>query len=104
MSLQSIGVYYVENNVEDNDLHTAYDHVTFTRPGYLQNTKMYNIPHEDGSVDYIEIPINKDNTYDRENVKYISKGSTRTLTKQETYNYFTEESWSPYNVPQKYWR
>ena len=104
VSLQSIGVYYVENNVEDNDLHTAYDHVTFTRPGYLQNTKMYNIPHEDGSVDYIEIPINKDNTYDRENVKYISKGNTRTLTRQETYNYFTEESWSPYNVPQKYWR
>jgi hypothetical protein len=103
-SIQSIGVYYVEKNVEDNELHTAYDHITFTRPGYLQNTKIYNIPLEDGSVDYIEIPINKDNSYDRENVKYISKGNVRTLTRQETYNYFTEEGWSPYTVPQKYWR
>ena len=103
-SVQSIGVYITENYVENKDLHTAYDYFTFTRPGYFQNTKIYNIPHEDGSVDYIEIPINKNNTYDREHVKYISKGKVKTLTKEETYQYFTEESWSPFNVPQKYWR
>ena len=55
-------------------------------------------------MDYIEIPINKDNSYDRENVKYISEGNVKILTKQEAYKYFTEENWSPYNVPQKYWR
>ena len=103
-SIQGIGVYYVENYVDDEDLYTAYDHFTFTRPGYLHNTKIYNIPKEDGSVDYIEIPINSDNSYDRENVKYISNGNVRTLTKEETYNYFTEESWEAYNVPKKYWR
>ncbi|WP_407381457.1 carboxypeptidase-like regulatory domain-containing protein [Methanobrevibacter sp.] len=103
-SIQGIGVYFVEHFVEDENVHSAYDYVTFTRPGYLQNTKIYNIPQKDGSVDYIEIPIKKDNSYDRENVKYISKGSVKTLTKEDTYKYFTEESWSPYSIPQKYWR
>ena len=102
ISVQCIGVYFTNKFVEDNSLHAVYDHITFTRPGYMQNTKIYNIPHEDGSVDYIKIPIKKDN--DRENVKYISDGNSKILTKQETYNYFTEEHWSPYNVPQKYWR
>ena len=104
LSIQSIGVYYVDNYVDNEDLHTVYDYITFTRPGYIQNTKIYNIPKEDGSVDYIEIPINKDNTYDRENVKYISDGNVRILTKKETYEYFTEESWDPFSVPKKYWR
>lgn len=104
LSIQALGVYYVDNYVDDKDVYTAYDHVTFTRPGYMQNTKIYNIPKEDGSVDYIEIPINKDNSLDRDNVKYISKGNVKTLTKQETYQYFDEESWEPFNVPKKYWR
>ena len=71
---------YPDNRlVEKKDIHTAYDYITFTRPGYLQNTKIYNMPHEDGSIDYIEIPINKDNSYDRENVKYISEGNVKHL-------------------------
>ncbi|WP_407420866.1 adhesin [Methanobrevibacter sp.] len=104
LGIQGIGVYYVDNHVDSKDLHTAYDHITFTRPGYMQNTKIYNIPKDDGSVDYLEIPLKKDNSYDRDNVKYISKGNVKTLTKEETYNYFAEDSWSPFNVPQKYWR
>ena len=104
IGLQSLGVYVVDNYLDDKDRHSAYDHVTITRPGYLQNTKIYNIPKEDGSVDYLEIPIKKDNSLDRDNVKYISKGSVKTLSKQETYNYFNEETWNPFNVPQKYWR
>lgn len=104
LSIQALGVYYVDNYVDDKDVYTAYDHVTFTRPGYMQNSKIYNIPKEDGSVDYIEIPINRDNSLDRDNVKYISKGNVKTLTKQETYQYFDEETWEPFNVPKKYWR
>jgi hypothetical protein len=103
-SIQGIGVYFGDNYVDDKDLHTVYDSITFTRPGYLQNKKIYNIPNDDGSVDYIEIPINKDNSLNRENVKYISNGNVKTLTQQETYDYFTEEYWDPYSVPKKYWR
>ena len=103
-SIQALGVYFCDNYVGDKDLHTAYDLVTFTRPGYLQDTKIYNIPKEDGSTDYIEIPINKDNSLNRENVKYISNGNVKTLTKEETYDYFTEEYWDPFSVPRKYWR
>ena len=103
-NIHGIGVYFCDNYVEDKDLHTAYDLVTFTRPGYFHDTKIYNIPKEDGSTDYIEIPINKDNSLDRENVKYISNGNVKTLTKQETYDYFTEEYWDPFSVPRKYWR
>ena len=103
-SIQSIGVYCTENLVDDKNLHATYDTITFTRPGYLQNTKIYNIPQKDGSVDYVEIPIKKDNTLDRDNVRYISDGNVRILTKEETYQYFTEEKWEPYSVPKMYWR
>ena len=102
-SLQSIGVYYVDNFVNESDIYDFYDQITFTRPGYLQNVKIYNIPKDDGTVDYIEIPIKSDNSLDRDNVKYISKGKVRKLTRKETYEYFTEETWEPYNVPRKYW-
>ena len=102
--IQGIGVYFGENYVDDDDLHSVYDSITFTRPGYLQNKKIYNIPNEDGSTDYIEVPINKDNSLNRENVKYISNGNVKTLTEQETYDYFTEEYWDPFSVPKKYWR
>ena len=104
LGMQSIGVYIADNFVDDKDLHNAYDHFTFTRPGYLQNVKIYNIPHDDGSMDYLEVPINKDNSLNRNDVKYISNGNVRTLSTDETYQYFTEETWDPYNVPQKYWR
>lgn len=103
-SIQKLGVYYVDNYVEDNDIHSYYDHVTFTRPGYFQDVKIYNIPKEDGSVDYVQVKINDDNTLDRENTVYISNGNTRTLSKEETYQYFTEEKWEPFSVPKKYWR
>lgn len=104
LSLQTIGVYYVDNFVSNENLHYVYDHVTFTRPGYMQNVKIYNIPHENGSVDYIQIPIKKDNRLDRDHVKYISNGQVKNLTRSETYKYFTEEYWEPFNVPKKYWR
>ena len=104
LGMQSIGVYISDNFVDDKDLHNAYDRFTFTRPGYLQNVKIYNIPHDDGSMDYLEVPINKDNSLNRNDVKYISNGNVRTLSTDETYQYFTEETWDPYNVPQKYWR
>ena len=104
IGLQSFGIYLVDNYLGDKDRHAAYDHITFTRPGYLQNTKIYTIPKEDGSFDYLEIPIKKDNSLDRDNVKYISNGNVKILSKQETYNYFNEETWNPFNVPQKYWR
>ncbi|MCR5027500.1 MAG: adhesin [Methanobrevibacter sp.] len=104
VSMQSIGVYYVENFVSDENLHYAYDHLTFTRPGYLQNMKVYNIPHENGSVDYVQVPILKNNRLDRDHVIYISNGKVKNLTRSETYKYFTEEYWDPFNVPRKYWR
>ncbi|WP_407414476.1 adhesin [Methanobrevibacter sp.] len=104
LGMQSIGVYISDNFVDDKDRHNAYDHFTFTRPGYLQNVKIYNIPHDDGSMDYLEVPINKDNSLNRDDVKYISNGNVRTLSRNETYQYFTEETWDPFNVPQKYWR
>ena len=42
-------------------------------------------------------------TLDRNNAIYISKGETKNLTKSETYAYFSDEYWSPFAVPQKYW-
>ena len=89
--------------IDEKDWHTIMDTITLTRPGYQQNRKIYNIPNSKGGYDYIEVEINNDMTLNRNNALYISEGQTRKLSKDETYRYFTDESWTPFNVPSKYW-
>jgi len=101
--LQSIGVEFTNKFVDDSDLHTVYEHFTFTRAGPLQNTKIYNIPQEDGGTDYVRVHIKSNGELDRTYAQYISDGNVRYLTEEETYQYFNEEYWSPFTVPQKYW-
>ena len=101
--LQEGGVKYRDTMISENDWHTAMDRITFTRPGYLQSKKIYNIPNKNGGYDYIEVNINSDLTLNRTSAKYISNGKTKTLTREETYQYFTEETWTPINMPAKYW-
>ena len=101
--IQQVGVDAREEFVEEKYWHSLMDTVTLTRPGYQQNKKVYNIPNSKGGYDYIEVEINNDLTLNRDNAKYISEGKTKKLTKNETYNYFSDETWSPFNVPQKYW-
>lgn len=101
--IQQTGVEARNEFVEQKDWYKIMDTVTFTRPGYQQNKKVYNIPNNKGGYDYIEVEINSDLSLNRNNAIYISDGQTKNLTKAETYKYFSEESWSPFNVPSKYW-
>lgn len=101
--VQTVGVTYRTGTVEEKDWHGVMDTYTFTRSGYLQGKKVYNIPNNNGGNDYIEVPIKTDLTLDRNNAKYISHGQTKTLTEQETYQYFTEDYWTPFSMPTKYW-
>lgn len=71
--------------------------------GYLQGKKVYNIPNRNGGYDYVEVNVNNDLTLDRNNAIFISAGKTRKLTKEETYQYFDAEHWSPFSMPTKYW-
>lgn len=101
--IQQVGVDAREEFIEEKYWHSVMDTVTLTRPGYQQNKKVYNIPNNKGGYDFIEVEIKNDLTLNRDNAKYISDGKTKKLTKNETYQYFSEETWSPFNVPQKYW-
>ena len=101
--VQAGGNIYREKMIDKKDWYTAMDTATFTRPGYFQGKKIYNIPKANGRYDYIEVKINDDLTLNRDNALYISEGKTKQLTKAETYNYFTEEIWTPFNMPAKYW-
>lgn len=85
--IQQLGSDYRTDEVNQKDWHALMDTATFTRPGYLQGKKIYNIPNGNGGYDYVEVKINKDLSLDRNNVIYISQGKTRNLTKQETYKY-----------------
>ena len=53
--------------------------------------------------DYIEVKINNDLTLDRNSAIYISNGKTKLLNKKETYQYFSEDYWTPFSMPTKYW-
>ena len=101
--IQIGGNIYREEMISEKDWYAAMDTVTFTRPGYYQGKKIYNIPNENGQYDYIEVKINSDLTLDRDSAKYISEGNVRQLTRAETYNYFSEEYWTPFAMPTKYW-
>ena len=102
LNMQILGTT-VKNNVEKEHWHTLMDTVTFTRPGFFQGKKVYNIPNKNGGYDYIEVPVKSDLSLDRDNAQYISNGKVKKLTKKETYQYFKEESWTPINLPTKYW-
>ena len=102
MGIHSAGNYIKNNFIDKKDWHYAYEHVTFTRDGYMQNKKFFNIPKSDGTYDYIEVEINPDGSLNRNNVLYVGDGYTKKLTKSETYNYFTEEKWTSCNIPRKY--
>ena len=99
---QNIGTTYRNKVLDKKEWHKAMDICTFTRPGYLQGKKVFNIP-KDGGYDYIEVKVNNDLTLDRNNAIYISNGKTKKLTKSETYQYFDEEYCVPVSVPTKYW-
>lgn len=101
--IQQTGVDARTEFVEEKYWHTVMDTITFTRPGYQQNKKVYNIPNNKGGYDYIEVEIRNDLSLNRNNAIYISEGKTKKLTENETYNYFSDETWSPFNVPTKYW-
>ena len=101
--IQTGGSLYRDHMVNEQEWHKVMDTITFTRPGYLQGKKVYNIPNKNGGYDYIEVKIKNDLTLDRNNAKYISSGKTKKLTRQETYQYFCEDYWTPFSMPEKYW-
>ncbi|MBE6497033.1 MAG: Ig-like domain repeat protein [Methanobrevibacter sp.] len=100
--IQQLGVDYRETK-DQKDWYKFMDTITFTRPGYLQNKKVYNIPNSKGGYDYLEVKLNSDLSLDRDNAIYISDGKSKKLSRAETYSYFSDEYWSPINVPTKYW-
>ena len=100
---QTGGTIYRDNLIDEDGWYKTMDTITFTRPGYLQGKKVYNIPNKKGGYDYVEVKINKDMTLDRNNALYISNGKTKQLTKSETYKYFSDDYWSPFSMPTKYW-
>ena len=101
--IQTGGTIYRDGVLNEKDWHSAMDKITFTRPGYLQSKKVYNIPNKNGGYDYVEVKIKEDLTLDRNNAIYISNGKTKQLTKSETYKYFCEDYWTPFSMPTKYW-
>ena len=101
--IQTGGTTYRDNIVDKDEWYKTMDTITFTRPGYLQGKKVYNIPNKKGGYDYVEVKINKDMTLNRNEAIYISNGKTKQLSKSETYKYFSEDYWSPFSMPTKYW-
>ena len=101
--VQTGGTTYRNNMVNKKDWHSAMDTVTFTRPGYLQGKKVYNIPNKSGGYDYVEVTINENLKLNRNNAILISDGKTKKLTEVETYQYFNDEYWTPISMPTKYW-
>ena len=102
MGIHGVGNYVKNNFVDKKDWHWAYEHVTFTRNGYMQNKKFFNIPKSDGKYDYIEVGINSDGSLNRNDALYVGEGYTKKLSKSETYNYFNEEKWTSCSIPRKY--
>ena len=103
VKMQDIGVTYRQQSSQ-KDWQYLMDHFTFTRPGILQQKKVYSIPKKSGGYDYVEAPIKSDFSLDRDNTVYISEGNVKKLSREETYQYYTDDYYSLFNVPPKYWK
>ena len=102
MGIHGAGNYIKNKFVDKKDWHWAYEHVAFTRDGYMQGKKFFNIPKDDGTYDFVEVTINPDGSLNRNDALYVGAGYTKKLSKSETYQYFTEEKWTACNIPRKY--
>ena len=102
MGIHGAGNYIKNKFVDKKDWHWAYEHVAFTRDGYMQGKKFFNIPKNDGTYDFVEVTINPDGSLNRNDALYVGDGYTKKLSKSETYQYFTEEKWTACNIPRKY--
>ncbi|MEE1335024.1 hypothetical protein [Methanobrevibacter sp.] len=102
MGIHGAGNYIKNKFVDKKDWHWAYEHVAFTRDGYMQGKKFFNIPKDDGTYDFVEVTINPDGSLNRNDALYVGDGYTKKLSKSETYQYFTEEKWTACNIPRKY--
>ena len=102
IKLQDVGATY-RLQQDPKEWHRLMDTYTFTRSGFFQQKKVYNIPNNNGGYDYIESPIKSDFSLDRDNTLYISNGNVKKLTRNETYKYFSDDYYSPYAMPPKYW-
>ena len=103
VKMQDMGVTYRQQSSQ-KDWQYLMDHFTFTRPGILQQKKVYSIPKKSGGYDYVEAPIKSDFSLDRDNTVYISEGNVKKLTREETYQYYSDDYYSLFNVPTKYWK
>lgn len=101
--IQSASNTIREGFFKQTQWHGLFDSFTTTRPGFIQKEKFYTIPNKDGSNDYITVKIKNDGSLDRNNAVYYSDNSYKNLSKTETYEYFTEDYWTPFSVPTKYW-
>ncbi|MBR3156243.1 MAG: hypothetical protein IKF13_05450 [Methanobrevibacter sp.] len=102
MGIHGAGNYIKNKFVDEKDWHWAYEHIAFTRDGYMQGKKFFNIPKDDGTYDFVEVTINSDGSLNRNDALYVADGYTRKLSKSETYQYFTEEKWTSCTIPRKY--
>ena len=102
MGIHGAGNYIKNKFVDEKDWHWAYEHIAFTRDGYMQGKKFFNIPKDDGTYDFVEVTINSDGSLNRNDALYVADGYTKKLSKSETYNYFTEEKWTACTIPRKY--
>ena len=103
IGLQSMANYAKTHLIDDKkDWYYAYDYVPLSRDSLLQGKKIFNIPKNDGTNDYIEVGIKKDGTLNRDDAYYFTKDQCTKLSESETYNYFTEEKWTGCSIPRKY--
>jgi hypothetical protein len=103
IGLQSMANYAKTHLIDDKkDWYYAYDYVPLSRDSPLQGKKIFNIPKNDGTNDYIEVGIKKDGTLNRDDAYYFTKDQCTKLSESETYNYFTEEKWTGCSIPRKY--
>lgn len=102
MGVHAVSNYIKNNFISENDWNKAYTHFTASRDTILQNKKIFTIPKSNNKYVHVEVDVKKDGSLDRNNAILYTDGGSRKLSVSETYNYFKEESWVPWEIPKKY--
>ena len=96
-NLYTLSETYTESMLAKEYWHSVMDAATFKRLSNVYGKEVFAVGKNGGS-DFVEVDINSDMTLNRNSAVYLSNGNVNALSSGETYEYFSQDYWAPFEI------
>ena len=96
-NMKILSATYTNGMLAKEYWHSVMDAATFKRLSNVNGKEVFAVAKNGGS-DFVEVNINSDLTLNRNNAVYVSNGNAKSLSSSETYTYFSQDYWAPFEI------